>query len=395
MGSRRSQRGQALALLVVMLGTLTAGFVMLLQIGQLAVERLRVTNAADAAVLSAATWQARALNLTATLNRAAVANEAAIAQSVSLRSWSGYIDRLLPNMNQVLRYVPYLGAATTGLQRVWHGIDTFAQPALRTAEGAASLADHDFALSSELLVRSAASTSQTVAEAAILAADIPVRWSPAGRQAWQQSQLDWDLFTLPRAGGSRGRQADLVLRSTDRFTRQRNHRLAIEPASRLVRIEKRGGTELFNYRSWQGLDTQSLHGRRFGFFGAMRERLPLGWGGANAGQAVLQPGRYGESAAVNPAATRRALAALTRNAAYLGIPALRDVSGIAPGSNPQHRLQLQLVASGFNGVPLVADAAAVVRYQRPQPRRDAAEELANLYEPYWHARLAPLPGRRP
>ena len=49
------------------------------------------------------------------MNRAVIANEAVIAQSVSLRSWSDYMNRLLPTASALTAYVPYLNAATATL----------------------------------------------------------------------------------------------------------------------------------------------------------------------------------------------------------------------------------------------------------------------------------------
>ena len=58
--------------------------------GKMLTEKIRVTNAADAAAYSAAVVEARALNYDAYLNRAMVANEMVIAQMVSLASWLDY-----------------------------------------------------------------------------------------------------------------------------------------------------------------------------------------------------------------------------------------------------------------------------------------------------------------
>lgn len=390
MAAGRQQRGQALVLLLGLLGALSAAFYFVIAAGEVAGDKLRLLNAADAAVLSAATWEARTLNLEATLNRAVVANEAAIAQSVSLRSWSSYMDRLLPNMNQILRYVPYLGAATVGLQRVWHGIDAVTQPGLRTAELAASTIDHEFAVTAELLNASAPATARAVALAAVAAADVPAQLSRGGQALLAQDAPAWAALTSRYSGEARARQADLILRSTDSFTQQRNHRFAIEPAGALVRIEKRGGTDLIGFDAWRGVDSQSLHARRFLVLGAWRERVPLGWGAAEAGRQDARAGRYGGSRAVNPTATRLALASLRRNPGYLGIPALRDVRAPQLRTNPEHRLALRLSARSVAGPLLYSDAAAVVRYRRPESRVDRAAERGSLFEPYWQARLSTL-----
>src|SRR5690606_20488002 len=91
--------------------------------GQLVNDKMRLTNAADAAAFSAAQWQARALNYQSYLNRAIVANEVAIAQLVSLRSWSAYVDRVTTNIDQITTFVPYLNAPMRALERGWDAVD--------------------------------------------------------------------------------------------------------------------------------------------------------------------------------------------------------------------------------------------------------------------------------
>ena len=144
--SRRFVRGQVFALLLPMLAVLVAALWWVLETGESVVEKQRLRNTADAAVLAAAAWQARALNFDATMNRAIVANEALIAQSVSLRGWSEYMDQMLTRSSLVTAAVPYLGEVMLYLQRGWHILDRVLQPALLTAEAATSVVNHDLAL---------------------------------------------------------------------------------------------------------------------------------------------------------------------------------------------------------------------------------------------------------
>jgi Flp pilus assembly protein TadG len=101
--ARGSSRGQAFVFLLPVLAALAAAFLLVFDSGQAVSEKQRLVNAADAAALGAATWQARALNFESYMNRAVIANEAAIAQSVSLRSWSAYMNRLLPGASMARR----------------------------------------------------------------------------------------------------------------------------------------------------------------------------------------------------------------------------------------------------------------------------------------------------
>ncbi len=388
MSGRASQRGQALLLLLGFVAALCSAFVFVIAAGQVTSDKLRLINAADAAVLSAATWEARSLNLEATINRAIVANEAAIAQSVSLRSWFDYVNTLLPNINTVLQFIPYAGAAMRVLQRVWRGINTAAQASLRTAEVAGSGIDQELAITAGLVHVSAAQTAHSLAQAAVAAADMPTQLTRGGQELLDRDGPRWLGLTRLYAGRARQRQFDLIWRATDRFTQQRNFTLSAL-GGQIARIEKRGGTEMQDYSVWHAADTQSLHSRFLGVFGSLRERIPLGWGAAQAGSARVRTGSYGGSARVNPSATRRALSAAVRNIGYLGIPALSDVIAL-PRQSPEHRLALRLQTRRANAPTLYSDAAAVVRYRRPEARYDRARELGNLYEPYWQARLAPL-----
>src|SRR5687768_11185185 len=76
---RRSQSGQALIAMFALLTGMLGGFVLLFNAGQVVNDKIRLTNATDAAAYSAAQWEARSLNYQAYLNRAIVANEVAIA----------------------------------------------------------------------------------------------------------------------------------------------------------------------------------------------------------------------------------------------------------------------------------------------------------------------------
>ena len=133
------QQGQSLLVLVVLLGALLSALWWTTEAGSAVNEKQRLANAADAAALSAAVWQARALNFDAYTNRAIVANEAALAQSVSLRSWSSHMTRLLPGAALVTAWVPYLNSAMMTLQRLWHHIDAALQPSLMTLEATTRL----------------------------------------------------------------------------------------------------------------------------------------------------------------------------------------------------------------------------------------------------------------
>ena len=82
-----SQRGQALVFVTVTMLVVLLSMLSMYSIGQLANEKTRLQNTADAAAYSAAIVQARDYNLTAYMNRAMIANDVSVAQTVGMMSW--------------------------------------------------------------------------------------------------------------------------------------------------------------------------------------------------------------------------------------------------------------------------------------------------------------------
>ena len=99
-------RGQALVLGLFFVFAVAAVLLLMYNTGRTVDEKLRITNAADAAAWSVATLEARALNYDAYANRAIVANQVAIAQAVSLISWMHYFET-------AVEYAPALDAVAS------------------------------------------------------------------------------------------------------------------------------------------------------------------------------------------------------------------------------------------------------------------------------------------
>lgn len=414
-GARGRQAGQALLVLVALLGALLLAVLTLVDSGQMAIHRMRLAAAADAAALSAAVTEARALNFAASMNRAVVANEASIAQSVTLRSWSRYMQTNLRNIDTLARWLPYLGAVTATLQRIWSGYDRMLQPSLGIAEAAFSFAIPTLAAAQAVLLEGSAPAAADAARRTLQANAPDARLSPGGEWLLAQSVVAGQRFTERRGGAARGRQRSVVVETLDPFIRGRNRRLSPPVAGLLVRFERRGGTELLGFEQWRALDTLSLHARR-GLIGSWRERAPLGWGAAANGGASRFRGQHGGSARVNPRATRLAEGALRPLSSYRGMTALRelrDPSALATAERRwnvrvmQPRASLRLsdrllgvrslsaidgrrvaLAPSLAADAIFASSAATVRFLRHERRRDGRGELPSVYSPYWRARLA-------
>ena len=379
-------------------------------------EKQRLANAADAAALSAAVWQARALNFDAYTNRAIVANEAALAQSVSLRSWSSYMTRLLPGAALVTAWVPYLNTAMMTLQRLWHVVDAVLQPSLMTLEATTSLVSHDIAAAQRVMHLGTATVIPAVLQESLAEADPRYRLSTGGEAAIAVWASEWLRFASFYGGAFRWRQRDVVHRSLDGFSSDRRYTLSPLFGTSLLRFEKRGGTELVDFDNWRGIDTLSLHARRGLLFGSLRERTPIAWGGAESGQPSFSRGEHGDSYRRNPRASRLADRAVRRSFGYLGLPSLYDLSAAQRDSFAPPRILVRVTFDdsarrgakeliGFSSVPTLtgsgqrlegsaprwfAESAATTPFERPHPRADGARELPSLFSPFWRARLVHL-----
>lgn len=85
---QKDQRGQALVFSLITLVVVILVMLSTFNVGQQTLAKMRLQNAADAAVYSAVQAQARDYNFTAYTNRAMVANEVGVAQVTGLTSWS-------------------------------------------------------------------------------------------------------------------------------------------------------------------------------------------------------------------------------------------------------------------------------------------------------------------
>ncbi len=422
-GARQQQAGQALLLLVALLGALLLAALTLVDTGQLAIQRMRLAAAADAAALSAAVTEARALNFAASMNRAVIANEAAIAQSVTLRAWSQYMHTSLRNVDALTRWLPYLGPVTTTLERFWGGYDRVLQPSLTAAEAAFSVSIPALASAQTLLLEGSGLAAADAARRSLRANVPDARLSAGGDWLLTQSVAESQRFTERRSGTRRDRQRAVSVASVDPFVRGRSRRITPPVAGLVVRFERRGGTELRGFEQWRAVDTLSLHARS-GVFGSWRERVPIGWGAAmQGGPALASPvalrTAHGGTARVNPRATRLAEGRMLPRASYRGIASLHELRELAPGTAPQRRWSVRVmqprptlrlsdrlfgvhsvmatsgertsIAPELTADALFASSAATVRYVRQERRRDGRTELPSLYAPFWRARLAAMP----
>jgi hypothetical protein len=415
--NRRNEAGQALVVMLAFTASLLGAFFLVFNAGQTVIDKTRLVNAADASAYSAALWEARSLNFQAYTNRAIVANEVAIAQFVSLRSWSSYLGRTLENVSIATSWIPPIGRIMQLLARSWRAVDRTLQSSLPPAEAAISRWNIDaLSLSQSFAHQQALIAAAKLVEDVAKLTEPRAQVSSSTRLLQVRNAAGWQnqlTSRYRRGSGELNRLRDLITASRDGFTA--NRRADFVPANPLVRLPKRGGTDLLGEYSWRGMDTLAVHVDLL-FDDA---EVPIGWGAAeNRRLPVAARGTHGRSLSANPRASRLAQSTLRPRSGYLGIPEIRDV--VRPQRREDLRLtytvELQVPQSALltadrvavpNGImsldgsqtdaaPLLANSAlhamgaAELFFRRPVARIDNRREYPSLFSPYWQARLVPV-----
>lgn len=436
---RRSvQHGQVLPLALGLLVIVAGFFYLMVNAGQTVTEKMRVTNAADAAAYSAAVVEARALNYDAYLNRAMVANQMAIAQIVSFASWIDYFAKasdnfgsnaadlnffLLPNPQVVVLDVAFAGSAAVAMYFGGNSVQAYADDLINVGAGVI-VSVHDRTvqalMQSQRLVQlnlTAGIRQGQVADQVVKAMD------PKLNAEVVLASHGFDNFTKNYSGDERSRFADVAVRSRDPFTRERNFTVdsfSIPLLRKNPALKKRGGTELIGLDEWRAVDTLELHGRRFGcgrlgLSWCDDIKTPIGWGGieVDAGGGDVGRGHHGNAYNENPTTASQSDAAMRSPgyASFSGIPPSQEIKDVDPAHEASTSITVrvsksqsdtltsgnaaQATPSGrlalFNDHPAGGQIAALSRAQvffdRIAARADGKSELGSLYNPYWRVRL--------
>ncbi len=439
-------RGQALVLGLFFAFAIAGVMYFMFNSGRAVDEKLRITNAADAIAYSVALMEGRALNYDAYVNRAIVANQVAIAQAVSLVSWLHYYEGGVENADRLASvaatwlFDPAAYPRLAQLLGVLGGtayVDHWSGGSLREIVSAmdislgAIVSAHDSA-------SQALSASQAILHAGVatgsaqqaLASELARRIDPAMSAELVGASHGFGTFTraYARSGGDgegdgdeRGRLADVVMRSADRFTRERAwslHGPDVPFIQRNAELKRRGGTELIDYDEWRAMDTLEHEGQRLRKGRWRWTRTSLAWGAASARGEDAGGGRgdhggsyrdnsqtstlYAEPAMTDLASvgsrfsglpTSRELADLGRDARYttgvtVRLSKPRHAMRLSGGnSNVEPRGRLRQFDSTPPGDEMAALARAEVFFDRSTPRGDGKREYPSLYSPYWQVRL--------
>lgn len=322
------QRGQAIPFGIAGILFATVLALTLFNTGQITGEKMRLTNAVDAAAYSGMVWEARALNFHAYTNRAMVANQVAIAQVVSWASWTRYAKVLAYNANNTIGWIPFIRPFT---QALYSGATTVNNVVEQVAPSAVRAMDFLIAALSSaqsvVHVASAATVREVVADV-VRANDARYELTALSDGFYAVNVAGWSQFASRYGSSGRDnrndelrRQADIIMSarnqvpagappSRDGWTRDRgwteDHRLlaillGVPPEwswTARVDLVKAGETRLLDRESdtgdlewdWKAKDTLSFH-VRWRSWGCRRFRcgwrnhsfeVPLGWAGADA-----------------------------------------------------------------------------------------------------------------
>lgn len=423
------QRGQALVPGMLLAGVAALMVLRYFHVDQTLGAQVQQTHALDAATYSAALVNARAFNTMAYINRAQVAHQVAMAHLVTLGSWAlfgGAQAQQLMAANPPVHLVGmFFGPA--------HGA---AYAAAARASGLASLAQSNGALAQTYHAHHAtvhtvlSKTQFAIAQSLEAATQATLRHVLVQNYPGEKPEdfdISIDQTTLPgylarQPGQGAFRSFVLDTAGLYRFLDPRNHTAknawpvqARCPGLR-HELRRRGATKLSASGVWESIDTQSFHALRSNrWIGCYYREYAMGWGWIPTRQVQVFDGPHTTDPPEdfsaqdfwrwvkesgdwdiarghdNPLANSRAVAGRPNWRAG-GLPNYLDV---APGvNNAPVRLAVTLRRPGRNGLIITSRSAADTFYARPVLRADHRHEHANLFRPYWQARLAAHPLQR-
>jgi Putative Flp pilus-assembly TadE/G-like len=436
------QSGQAMVLGLALLMFSAIGVVLVFNTSQVTSTKQRLTNAADAAAYSAATYRARVLNYIAYSNRAIVANEVASAQAVTLASWAQYVETTAETIDDLANIFPYIKPYTSYIASLaeylseWTDYVTEVELQSRAAEtyGYKTL----LAYSQELLERTVDVFGMNMVAFEVAKANDP-------------RFMGFTLNTSTMFGGfskqyssdeERQRLAAVVKRTLalDPFTgspRNTDFVMWGLPTScvpfmsgnlpyGMQALSRRGGTFLTeDLNRWEAADTLShVSARMRGVLSRCRqfEVYPFGYGGGEASSEGSEQQIKNEYAGYDLRRNSNAMSEVEDSDmrsydSYSGIEKVRELDYEAirdrnlegedrypvleiaavvrmsethlPTAENKNLVSGQLRSVTRNeGGHLGSLAVAKVYFRRPSTA-GRQEELASLYNPYWQVRMGP------
>lgn len=447
---RHAQHGQALILGLLVLVMSGGMLYYLFNTGQLLREKTTATNAADAAAISGGSVMARVMNFEAYTNRAVMANAVAIGQLTALASWHQNVlalgdnyDNQTPSSGSIgmfcltqsgLTPLPctYAGNAIleyyTGVD-VFDYYETYLDPVMEVGTQAGAAAA-DTAMHMYLqtpIVKDVLLITMPIARRSAIQAAVDRNYEGFGPADASSVLVEDTFFSFNGAaspmirrhtGDDRERLRAVVQTSAfaDPFVRERRFtRTTLIPTcigANGIRFDnlRRGGGTRVGLEDWEAVDTSSWHESYLRKGRCRNRENPLGHGQAESGgDEGLSNGDLGGSGQ-NPGAVS-ASDDYASSLSYSGLPSFYELSRAALDTDrPRARFAVrvnrdqadmrvvnraaQARAGGrfdLMGAPggrtMAALSSAEVFFERLSDRSDGREELASLFNPFWHVRL--------
>jgi len=419
------QAGQALMLGLILSLVCVLALMRYFGVGQAAASKTRLLHVADAAAYSGAVVQARALNMLSMLNRTQLAHQVAMAHLVTMGSWA----MLGGTQGQQLAR----GNPPASLLRSFFGAAySQAYQAARPASGLEDWAN----ISNGQLTQAYAAHETLVHDVLALVQQEILNGLPAARLAAMrhvvnsqygdgQTQIEVLDDNWPSALQAVSTQQMLpfvqALGDTHDWLSARNDtvrssgQVQVSCPALHHELRRRGQTRLNDAGVWASIDTQSYHALRANrWIGCYFREYEMGWGWISASKGDTLPVPYTDAppdnfsaqdfwrwvqantdwdlldGRENPLANSRAHVARARWVSR-GLPVMMDVKNDAStAAEPTMGFHLRLQRPGGQAQMVqsfTAHAAAQTYFRRPQPRADGRHEHANLFNPYWQARL--------
>lgn len=436
--SPHQQKGQALIYGLFVLTAGLAGLFFLFNTGQLAYEKSKLVNTADAVAYSGGIMNARALNFQAYTNRAMIANTVAIAQLVSLSSWVAYAQ-VYGQLGGTSAYnpkyygtllIPFTTAQTYGSEL------EFSMNQTGSLSGIATVSDS--IVQALMLAQKTAYVGLLPARKTIMDVVADANYKDDGAVEVGKIPLtvsEFTSFSTNYAANQRTRFAEVAKTAAnkDRFVASRSWRQSslypdcVSAWPRVDWISRRGGTELIGLDEWRAADSQSewrwVPRSKWDVFCQGLTETPQGWGGTSAATNSsydFDLYHYDAALANNPTSATLAQVS-TRNWNYSGLPSFFDLTPENQNStDPKMLMAITLsratkqtkTSEGRSAIQrtdrlnayrastpkndaIMAVSASEVFFQRDGDSKDNVygmstgkpQELASLFNPYWQIRL--------
>ena len=376
----------------------SAVLVVMFNTGQKVTERSLVANAADAAAYSGAVWTARHLNFMAYTNRAMIANHVAVGHFISYVSWVRYLNDSLDAIDRVTQWIPYVGQYVDLAQQISAQVRDATEQAAQIAVPVIDGWNTNLrAAQVEAQTSLALSNLRALMAQTAMAYDVNIRVNDDGAlarmpdelRAMFETQMLAQMAAVPMfvqrysAGRDGSAMQELVtasLRSDSDLQRWISGERGWRENLFAAQIRKRGTATAS--QSASGADWRAEDQLQF------RTRSLFGWHSWR---------RVGDR--VSTASAREF------DSDYSGIPSYYNVSGqprdaslrigVIATKSQSNVATADVLGMSSTTTPIAVAAVARVEFRRPRGSAFASldkhrHEYANLFNPFWEAKLAPV-----